>query len=78
MKEKIIEIIQNACAIDEEVAPDSELKLLSLDSLTFVNIVIEIEDMYEIEFEIDELGIFDWKTVGDIIDSVEEKLNEKE
>lgn len=78
MKEKIIEIIRNACAIDEEVAPDSELKLLSLDSLTFVNIVIEIEDMYEIEFEIDELGIFDWKTVGDIIDSVEEKLNEKE
>ena len=54
------------------------MKLLSLDSLTFVNIVIEIEDMYGIEFEIDELGIFDWKTVGDIIDSVEEKLNEKE
>ena len=49
MKEKIIEIIRNACAIDEEVAPDSELKLLSLDSLTFVNIVIEIEDMYGIE-----------------------------
>jgi len=40
--------------------------------------LIPPEDMYGIEFEIDELGIFDWKTVGDIIDSVEEKLNEKE
>lgn len=78
MKDRVVEIIRNACAIDEEVTLDSELKLLSLDSLTFVGIVVELEEEFGIEFELDELGVFDWKTVGDITNSVEEKVNEKE
>lgn len=78
MKDRVVEIIRNACAIDEEVSLDSELKLLSLDSLTFVSIVVELEEEFGIEFELDELGFFDWKTVGDIANNVEEKVNEKE
>ena len=77
MKDRVVEIIRNACAIDEEVTLDSELKLLSLDSLTFVSIVVELEEEFGIEFELDELGVFDWKTVEDIANSVEEKVNEK-
>ena len=78
MKDKVIEIIKNACAIDEEVTLGSELKLLSLDSLAFVSIVVELEEEFGIEFELDELSVFDWKTVGDIANSVEEKVNAKE
>lgn len=78
MKDRVVEIIRNACAIDEEVTLDGELKLLSLDSLTFVSIVVELEEEFGIEFELDELGVFNWKTVGDIANSVEEKVNEKE
>lgn len=78
MKDRVVEIIRNACAIDEEVTLDCELKLLSLDSLTFVSIVVELEEEFGIEFELDELDVFDWKTVGDIANSVEEKVNEKE
>lgn len=78
MKDRVVDIIRNACAIDEEVTLDSELKLLSLDSLTFVSIVVELEEEFGIEFELDELGVFDWKTVGDIANNVEEKVNEKE
>lgn len=78
MKDRVIEIIKNACAIDEEVTLGSELKLLSLDSLTFVGIVVELEEEFGIEFEPDELSVFDWKTVGDIANSVEEKVNAKE
>ena len=44
MKDRVIEIIKNACAIDEAVTLESELKLLSLDSLTFVGIVVQIEE----------------------------------
>ena len=77
MKEKVIEIIQNACALEEDITPDSELKLLSIDSLSFVLAVTELEEQFGIEFEIDELGVFNWKTVGDIFKAVEEKLNEK-
>ena len=78
MKERVLEIIRNACAIDEEVTLSSELKLLSLDSLTFVGIVVELEEEFGVEFELDELGIFDWKTVGDIVKNLEDKVNEKE
>ena len=77
MKDKVIEIIKNACAIDEEVTPESELKLLSLDSLSFVGIIVKLEEEFEVEFDLDELGVLDWKTVGDIITGVEDKLNEK-
>lgn len=77
MKDKVVEIIKNACAIDEEVTLDSELRLLSLDSLTFVSIVVELEEKFEIEFEIDELSAQSWKTVGDVANSVEKKSNEK-
>lgn len=77
MRERVVEIVKNACAINEEVTLDSELKLLSLDSLTFVGVVIDLEEEFGIEFEVDELDILDWKTVGDIAKSVEEKVNEK-
>ena len=77
MKNRIMSIIRNACAIEEEVTIDSELKLLSIDSLTFVSIVVELEDEFGVEFEIDELDVFNWKTVKDIVDSVEDKLNEE-
>ncbi len=77
MRERVVEIVKNACAINEEVTLDSELKLLSLDSLTFVGVVIDLEEEFGIEFEVDELDILDWKTVGDIAKSVEEKVNGK-
>ena len=77
MRERVVEIVKNACAINEEVTLDSELKLLSLDSLTFVGVVMDLEEEFGIEFEVDELDILDWKTVGDIAKSVEEKMNGK-
>ena len=77
MRDRVVEIVKNACAINEEVTLDSELKLLSLDSLTFVGVVIDLEEEFGIEFEVDELDILDWKTVGDIAKSVEEKVNGK-
>ena len=75
MKNKVLEIIRNACALNEEIALDSELKLLSLDSLSFVGAIVEMEDLLGVEFELDELGVFSWKTVGDIIKSLEEKIS---
>ena len=77
MKEKIIKVIQKACSIKEDVTPESELKLLSLDSLSFVGAIVEIEEIFSVEFEIDELSVSDWKTVEDIIKGVEKKINEK-
>ena len=77
MNEKIIEIIKKNCALDDEITIESELKLLSLDSLTFVTILVEIEELYNIEFDIEKLDIKSWKSVNDLIKEVEKMCNEK-
>ena len=69
---EVCRIIKEACALEEEVSLESVLSLLSLDSLSFINVLVEIEETFEIEFDIEELGIFNWKTVGDIVKVVEE------
>lgn len=77
MIEKVISIIQAACALEENINLESELVLLSLDSISFVEMIVELEEYFEVEFEIDELSIFDWKTVGDIIRTLKEKVYAK-
>lgn len=74
---EILEIIKKNCAIDEEITVDSKLNLLSLDSLTFVTILVEIEELCSIEFDIEKLDIKSWDTVNDLIDEVEKMCNEK-
>lgn len=74
MKEKIIEIVLSACALKEEADERTELKNLSLDSLSFVSVIVKLEDAFGIEFELEELNIDEWKNVGDLIKAVEEKV----
>ena len=77
MKEKIISIIQKGCAQEETVSPESELKALSLDSLSFVAVLVAIEEEFQIEFELDELDRNAWNTVADVIKAAEEKADDK-
>lgn len=76
MKDKVIEIIKNVCAIDEEVAPDSELKSLSLDSLSFVEAIVEIENYFDIDCD-DGLLMNEYLTVNDLISYIGRKIDEK-
>lgn len=77
MKEKILTIIKEACALEENMDENTTLESLSLDSLSFVEALVEIEEEFHIEFDIDELGIFNWEKIEDIIKNVEEKIHEK-
>lgn len=78
MKEKIMEIIRGACALEENITENSELRLLSLDSLSFVGAVVAIEDEFDIEFDIDELVTDKFGTVLDVINAVKEKIHERQ
>ena len=78
MKEKIIEIIQEACALDDVVSVDTKLQDISMDSLSFVEAIVNIEQEFDIEFEIDQAELAYWETVGDIILKAEELYREKE
>ena len=78
MKEKIIEIILSACAAGEDYADENmPLNELSLDSFSFVSIIVKLEDEFGIEFDVDDLNIAKWENVKDVISAVEIKTNEK-
>ena len=78
MKELLIELIKNACALEEEVYLESELISLSIDSLTFVGLLVEIEKTFNVTFDIELLDVKKWKTVNDIYICLEAMINEKE
>ena len=74
-KEKMDEIRQmfkerlNLKQLDET----NSLKDLGLDSLDVVEMCLELEEKFDIQFETEELSNF--KTIGDLFASIEKKLN---
>ncbi len=56
----------------DNVNPNMELKALGLDSLDLVELIMDIEDKYGVEFSNEELMSF--KTVEDVLKSIEKKL----
>jgi acyl carrier protein len=59
----------------DHVDDNQALKELGLDSLDIVEMCLALEDNYHIQFETEELAEF--KTVGDLLSSIEKKLDAK-
>jgi len=66
--EKIVEIVTNHLALDEEtvkqLTPESSMKEMKIDSLDIVEIIMKIEDEFEIEIPDEKLKEF--QNLGDI------------
>lgn len=76
MKEKVNEILKKKSFCDEIT---SELKLredLGLDSLNMVELMVEIEDKYNIEIEESDLDPAALQTVSQIYDLIEKYTGE--
>ena len=58
----------------EEVKDNQSLKDLGLDSLDVVEMCLDLEEKYGIQFTTEELTSF--KTIGDLFASIEKKLGE--
>ena len=64
--EKIADIVRHHLALDEkiEITPTSSLKEMKIDSLDVVEIIMKIEDAFEIEIPDEKLQEF--QNLGDI------------
>ena len=64
--EKIADIVRHHLALDEkvEITPTSSLKEMKIDSLDVVEIIMKIEDAFEIEIPDEKLKEF--QNLGDI------------
>ena len=73
MKEIIINIINDNLALKEEVKENTNLSNLSLDSLSFINALVTIEEVFSITFNDEELNIDNFKNVSDLVNLVKGK-----
>ncbi len=74
MNSQIEEIRKNfAERVHKDRVDDAmSLKDLGLDSLDVVELCLDLEDRYHIQFETDELSSF--KTIGDLFAAIEKKI----
>ncbi|MDL2309162.1 phosphopantetheine-binding protein [Bacteroidales bacterium OttesenSCG-928-B11] len=79
-KEEFIPKVNDALAQEfeveiEEITPDADIKeTLDLDSLSLVDMVAIIEDMFEVSIKNQEIAQV--KTFNDLYDFIEGKINE--
>ena len=67
--EKIRDIIADKSGEDEEnITPETEYSSLGIDSLTIVEILMDIDDEFGVTLEAGKIGT----TVGDLVAKVEE------
>ena len=78
MNEIIINIIKDNLALKEEVKENTNLNNLSLDSLSFINTLVTIEEVFSITFNDEELNIDNFKNVSDLVNLVKRKVLENE
>ncbi len=69
--ERVVNVLVDSKDCDKEaVKMESTWKELDLDSLDTVEVVMNLEDEFSIELEMDE----SFKCVGDVVKVIEEKL----
>ena len=78
MNEMIININKDNLALKEEVKENTNLSNLSLDSLSFINTLVTIEEVFSITFNDEELNINNFKNVSDLVNQVKRKVLENE
>lgn len=78
MREEILAIIRDACALPEELSSESEWKDISLDSLSFIEVLVSVEQRFGIEFGPEQSDMTGWTNIGDFIEFVEKTVNEGE
>ena len=70
MEERIINVIKRLSLIDGEVEKNIKLESLGLDSLLKVELVVQLEEEFNITFNNEQLSPNNFMTVQSIIDLV--------
>lgn len=71
VKKKIIEVINESLERDvAEFLDDNELQEIGLNSVSFIKIVVKLEQIFDVEFEDDALEYFKFTYLEDLCDYV--------
>lgn len=78
MKEKVIEIIcSNLDSADmaDLILKSNDLTEFGLNSLSFIKIIVKLEDEFGVEFNDDEINYLNYKSVDKILELVQNKIH---
>ena len=77
MNERFLALLREHCALEEEeITPETPFESLSLDSLSFVALLVGLEKEFDMEFDDEELVFSAWTRAGDLEKRIEEKRHE--
>lgn len=71
LESEIVKLMVEAGELPDNIGLDTTFQEIELESITFINIVVEIEDHFEIEFDDENMLISKYQTVGDLVNYVE-------
>lgn len=79
IENKIIELISSKidCGCKINLCSESPFDELHLNSIAFIQIVVEIENAFQIEFDDDHLSTEFFNSIKDLVNYVDEKNNNK-
>lgn len=76
---RVCELVQEACALPETtLAAETKIDELSLDSLSFVVLLVNCENEFGISFAEEEWNWENWQTVGQLVRRTEELNDERQ
>lgn len=70
-------ILMNSSGYNEKIDFETSLDACGLDSLSFINLIVEIEKRYGIEIDDDKLDIASFHTIRELIEHILTIVNEK-
>ena len=76
MKEKIINIFRKHCEFLDDDFDDKQLEELGIDSLTFIKVVVELENQFGFEFDDDDLDYKKFPHLDNVCDYINEKISD--
>ncbi|MMZ63990.1 acyl carrier protein [compost metagenome] len=77
VEEQVRKIIAQTLEVDEVIITEKELLYSGLNSLSFIKIIVRLEEYFEIKFDDNDLKYELFSTIEDIIKYVRAKLNSK-
>lgn len=65
--EAVIDIVR-AVANIQDVSPQTEITTMNMDSITFIKIIVALEDVFSVEFDSRKLEYISFYNMEDLID----------
>lgn len=76
MKDDIFSIIQSITGVNLPDEPyDIEMEVAGIDSISFIQIIIEVEEKYNVEFDDESLYYGDYPDIRSFFELIESKLS---